>query len=98
MTHASNSCRFLSSAVIQADSDEPLTSGDEEDEEDEADEALDARQLFQLLSLEESQQRLREARPPEAPAVYQKRWGRVQMPSRFSQDGATPGSTRTQDG
>lgn len=57
--------------------EEPLTSGDETDE---VEEDLDPRQLLQLLSLEESQQRLREARPPEAPAAYQKRWGRVQTP------------------
>ena len=39
---------------------------------------LDARQWFRLLSLEESEQRLKEAKAPEAPSSYQKRWGRVQ--------------------
>ena len=61
--------------VFAGDSDDPLTSGDDEDEPEET---LDPRQLFQLLSLEESQKRLQAAQPPPAPAAYQKRWGRVQ--------------------
>ncbi len=47
--------------VFAGDSDDPLTSGDDEDEPEET---LDPRQLFQLLSLEESQKRLQAAQPP----------------------------------
>ena len=59
-----------------AESDEPLSSGTEDEQQEET---IDPR--HRLLSLEESQERLREARAPEAPAASQKRWGRVQRSS-----------------
>lgn len=74
--------------VFAGDSDDPLTSGDDEDEPEET---LDPRQLFQLLSLEESQKRLQAAQPPPAPAAYQKRWGRVQTKGTRHDFRATPG-------
>lgn len=67
-------CELEISRDNTEESDEPLTSGEEDaDEED----VQSARAHLQLLSLEESWARLRDARPEDAPPAFQKRWRRA---------------------
>eukprot|EP00931_Biecheleriopsis_adriatica_P077788 TRINITY_DN51285_c0_g1_i1.p1 TRINITY_DN51285_c0_g1~~TRINITY_DN51285_c0_g1_i1.p1 ORF type:complete len:252 (-),score=24.35 TRINITY_DN51285_c0_g1_i1:31-756(-) len=60
--------------TLGEDSEEPLTSGSEADEDDSCDSLGVLEQNLKLMSLEASRQRLSEARPPEAPPVFEKRW------------------------